>query len=186
MKNLIALIAVFAMSCAAGHAVAEDDFTAWLLTFSRMKEVSPVDNDAYAEECGACHFAYPPGLLPEQSWKKLLTPAALEDHFGENAELDADVLADIQRYTFGNSAEKSWYKRSRKIARATAHGEAPLRITEVKYIRRKHHEIPARMVRDNPDVKSLSNCNACHTQAERGIFDNDTVNIPHYPHWEDD
>jgi len=32
--------------------------------------------------------------------------------------------------------------RSRKIALATAEGDAPLRITEVRYIKRKHSEIP--------------------------------------------
>ncbi|MFZ5601159.1 MAG: cytochrome C, partial [Pseudomonadota bacterium] len=54
------------------------------------------------------------------------------------------------------------------------------------YIKRKHHESPKRMIKDNPDVQSLSNCNACHTKAEKGIFDNDTVNIPNFSEWEDD
>ena len=186
MKKTTALIAALALTGWVGQAAAEESFGQWLVTFSRMKEVKPVDNAQYAEECGACHFAYPPGLLPTASWEKLLTPAALEDHFGENAELDDDVLAAIQQYTYDNAAEKSWYKRSRKIAKATEDGDAPLRITDVKYIKRKHHEIPERMIKDNPDVKSLSNCNACHTEAEKGVFDNDTVNIPNFPDWDDD
>lgn len=164
----------------------EETFTDWLFTFSRTKEVKAVDNELYTEECGSCHFAYPPGLLPTASWEKLLAPDALEDHFGENAELDADVLSAIQQYVYPHAAEKSWHKRSRKIANATAGGEAPIRITEVKYIKRKHHEIPKRMIKGNPDVQSLSNCNACHTKAEKGTFDNDTVNIPNFSEWEDD
>jgi len=158
----------------------------WLTTFDRMKEVAPVTNSAYAEECGSCHFAYPPGLLPEGSWNKLLDPAALQDHFGENAELDEDVLKTIQDYAKANSAEKSWYKRSRKIALATEGIEPPLRITETRYIKRKHHEIPKKMITENPDVKSQSNCTACHTQAEKGIFNSDTVDIPNYAQFEED
>ena len=83
-----------------------------------------------------------------------------------------------------NSAEKSWHKRSRKIALATEEGDAPLRITEVRYIKRKHHDIPEKMIKGNKDVKSLSYCNACHTKADKGIFDNDTVSIPNYPDWD--
>jgi len=60
-----------------------------------------------------------------------------------------------------------------------------LRITEVRYIKRKHHEIPDKMIKGNKDVKSLSYCDACHTQAAKGVFDEDTVKIPNYPDWED-
>lgn len=170
----------------AGTALAEESFAEWLFTLDRMKEVRPVDNESYAEECGACHFAYPPGLLTEASWKKLLSPSALEDHFGENAELDDVTLAEITGYVMTNSAEKSYYKRSRKITRSVASmDEAPLRITEVSYIKRKHHELTDSMVVENPDVRSFSNCNACHTQAEQAVFDNDTVKVPNFDEWDD-
>ena len=43
---------------------------------------------------------------------------------------------------------------------------------------RKHDEIPRRMVQDNPKVGSFSQCSNCHNLAEKGIFDEDTVNIP--------
>lgn len=162
------------------HAEQPQTFWQWLGTLDRMKEVAPVTNASYGEECGSCHFAYPPGLLPEASWNKLLQPEALADHFGENAELDEDVLKNIQAYVFANSAEKSWYKRSRKIALATEGVEPPLRITETRYIKRKHHEIADRVFKENPDVESRSNCTACHTQADKGIFDSDTVDIPNY------
>lgn len=168
------------------HSPAQESFAGWMFTLDRTKEVKAVDNESYGEECGSCHFAFPPGLLPTASWEKLLAPAALQDHFGENAELDSDVLAAIQQYVYANAADKSWYKRSRKIANATAEGDAPIRITEVAYIKRKHHEISERMIKGNPDVQSLSNCNACHTQAEKGVFDNDTVSIPNFAEWEDD
>jgi len=163
----------------------EQGFAQWMMTFSRTKEVKAVDHELYAEECGACHYAFPPGLLPIQSWKKLLDAQELEDHFGENAELDEDDLKNIQEYVYANSSEKSYHKRARKITRSIPEGEAPIRITEVKYIKRKHHELTDEMVKGNKDVNSLSNCNACHTQAEEGVFDDDTVDIPNFGKWDD-
>ncbi len=177
---LLSLLALFS-----GPAMAEETFLNWLANPLRQKEVAPVVNPTWQEECGSCHFAYQPGLLPSQSWEKLLDAGALANHFGDNAELDADALKVIRAYALENAADKSYAKRARKIAKATENGEAPLRITEVRYIKRKHHEIPERMIKGNKDVKSLSYCDACHTQANKGVFDEDTVRVPNYPDWED-
>jgi hypothetical protein len=166
-------------------ATAAEDIGDAIFTLNRQKEIVPVDNKQYKEECGSCHFAYPPGLLPSKSWEKLLTAEALKKHFGENAELEKDTLQVIHDYAIANAADKSFHKRSRKIAIATEHVEAPLRITEVRYIKRKHHEIPEKMIKGNKDVKSLSYCDACHTQANKGVFDSDTVRIPNFPDWDD-
>ncbi|MBL4606995.1 MAG: diheme cytochrome c [Pseudomonadales bacterium] len=187
MKRQLILISVLVSASVVTSVSAseEESFGKWVMSISRTKEVKAVNNELYAEECGACHYAYPPGLLPIQSWEKLLDAKALEDHFGENAELDEADLASLQKYVYANSAEKSYYKRARKITRSISEGEAPLRITEVKYIKRKHHELTEEMVKGNKDVSSLSNCNACHTQAEKGIFDDDTVNIPNFGEWDD-
>lgn len=174
-----------ALLAASTHVQAEENFASWLVIFQRAKEVKPVAEQQYLKECGECHFAYQPGLLPSRSWKKLLSADALKDHFGDNAELDKNTLQTIYDYAVENAADKSYYKRSRKIALTTAEGDAPLRITEVRYIKRKHGEIPEKMVKGNKDVKSLSNCNKCHTQADKGVFDEDTVSIPNYPDWDD-
>jgi hypothetical protein len=175
--------ALLASSLLLGSGYAEaDGFWKWMVTFSRTKGVKPVTNDTYKDECGACHFAYQPGLLPTRSWEKLLTPEALHNHFGEVADLDADTLKEIRDYALANAADKSYYKRSRKITVATEDAkEPPLRITDVSYIRRKHHEIPEKMIKGNKDVLSLGNCDACHTQASKGVYDDDTVRIPNYP-----
>jgi Dihaem cytochrome c len=180
LKIEVALLAGLLLM-GSGYAQADDGFWKWLVTFSRTKGVKPVTNDSYNEECGACHFAYQPGLLPTKSWEKLLTPEALHDHFGEVADLDPDTLKGIRDYALANAADKSWYKRSRKITVATEDVDAPLRITEVSYIKRKHHDIPEKMIKGNKDVRSLSYCDACHTQASKGVYDSDTVSIPNYP-----
>ena len=71
-KFKAALLAA-ALLMSSGAALAEDNFWLWLVNFSRQKEVEPVTNKTYADECGSCHYAYPPGLLPSQSWAKLPT-----------------------------------------------------------------------------------------------------------------
>ena len=183
-KLLVAASLVCTLVFSGGTAVAES-LTEAIFTPFRQKEIVPVDNKQYKEECGSCHFAYQPGLLPTKSWEKLLTADALKKHFGENAELDTDTLKVIHDYAIANAADKSYHKRSRKIAIATENIEAPLRITEVRYIKRKHHDIPEKMIKGNKDVKSLSYCDACHTQANKGVFDSDTVKIPNYADWDD-
>ena len=185
ISALLALVLFMGCSGAGAAEFSPDNnFLLWLFDFQRTNGVKPVTNKQYQEECGACHFAYQPGLLPARSWEALLTDRALRDHFGVNAELDDDTLKVIRDYAISNSAEKSWYKRSRKIAAATEHGPTPLRITGLRYIVRTHHDIPEKMITGNRDVKSLSFCDKCHTQAAKGVYDADTVNIPHYPNWD--
>ncbi len=157
---------------------AEESFSSWFWTTDRKKEVAPVTDEAYNEECGSCHYAYPAGLLPSASWQKLIDAKALQDHFGDNAELDEETRSHIQSVLLNGAAEKSYYKRSRKIMSSLDEGAAPLRITEVPYIKEKHEEIPTDWITKNPKVKSLSHCNKCHRKADEANFDDDTVMIP--------
>ena len=148
----------------------------------RAPGVVPVDNTLYTESCGSCHFAYQPGLLPARSWDRMLK--GLSDHFGENAELPADEQAKLRDYLMANAADTSNAKRSRRIAESIAPDEAPLRITETAYFKRQHHELSARRVKDNPDVRSFSNCAACHTRAAEGSYREGEVRIPGYRNYE--
>jgi hypothetical protein len=145
--------------------------------------VATADNPVYREECGSCHMAYPPGLLPARSWDRIMN--GLNDHFGDNAGLDAATKAEITRYLSANSADRSEYRHSRRLLRTLAPDSVPLRITETPYIRHEHNELPAQAVAENPDVRSLSNCNACHTQAEQGSFSESEIRIPGYGSWDD-
>jgi hypothetical protein len=184
-KLKVAALLVAALSVSSSYAVAEDEFWEWVFTFDRTKGVKPVTDKQYQEECGECHFAYQPGLLPARSWEALLEADALHKHFGVDAELDKDTLQAIHVYAVDNAADKSWYKRSRKIAAATTEGPALLRITELHYIFRKHQNLPEKMIKGNKAVKSLSYCDKCHTQAAGGVYDVDTVSVPNYPNWKD-
>lgn len=147
------------------------------------RDVAPVTDPSYAAECGACHFAYPPGLLPARSWKKLM--AGLDDHFGENAQLSPGDRKAITEYLVYNAADHGPGKRSAKIARSIGPDETPIRISETPYIAREHREIPARLVTGNPRVGSLANCNACHTQAAKGSFDEREIHLPGHGRWRD-
>ena len=133
-----------------------------------------VTNQTYKENCGACHFAYQPWLLPSGSWTKLLSN--LNDHFGEAVDIDNSPKEIVATYLIDNAAEKSNLKRARRIVRCLR-GSIPLRITEVPYIRRKHRRIPAEVF-TRKAVGSLSKCSACHKTAGQGIYDDDYVTIP--------
>jgi hypothetical protein len=135
----------------------------------------------YMDECGACHFAYPPGLLPSRSWDKLLS--SLNDHFGENAELDAKTVASLNAYLTNNAADKVRNRLSRRIADSVAH-TTPLRITDTPYFKREHREVPQRLVKDNPQVQSFSKCQVCHTRAAEGSFSEREINIPGHGKWD--
>ena len=132
----------------------------------------------YLEECGSCHLAYSATLLPGRSWQKMM--AGLEDHFGENAELDDATRDEFENYLVHESGCVSYKKLFRSLGNA-----APLRITELPYFVHEHDKIPARFIAGNEQVKSLSQCNACHRDAERGRFDEDDVVIPGFGRWDD-
>lgn len=151
--------------------------------FIRSTGVAVITNKQYKSECSACHFAYPPGLLPERSWVKIM--GSLEDHFGDDAKLDEATRISIKNYLRGHAADHVPNRFSRSIMRSIAPGRTPMRITQTPYFERKHDEIPARMVADNPKVRSFSNCASCHTGAERGSFDEHSVNIPGFGRWDD-
>lgn len=163
----------------------DDEHGGFFGVFSSSPGVAPVNNPLYKSNCAECHFAYQPGLLPKRSWAKMMQPKALANHFGDNAELaEADRQA-ILAYLTENAADTSDFKRSKKMMRSIRADETPLRISEVSYFKRKHHEIPSRMVAGNPKVKSFSNCAACHTAADKGSYDEHGIRIPGYGRWED-
>ena len=145
--------------------------------------VAVIKNPVYQEECSSCHMAYPPGLLPEKSWVSVMK--GLENHFGDNAELEVETAKSIETFLLANSADKSNYNRSQKFIRSIKENNSPLRITETPYFKNEHDEIPQRMVSGNPLVKSFSQCNTCHAKAEQGMFNEHDVRIPNYGKWDD-
>ena len=143
--------------------------------------VNPEKNPLYVEECGSCHIAYSPGLLPTSSWDKIMT--GLDDHFGDNAELDTDTMTQISDYLRSSTTGTANNQRSRKFTYSTS-ANTPIRITKLPYFIRKHDEVPQRIVKSE-QVGSLSRCGSCHQDAARGMFDEDNVYIEGIGRWDD-
>lgn len=176
MKKILLLVVALMFS---GQAFAEDFFS----NLFRFKGVKPMNNDLYNESCGECHYAYQAGLLPKRSWEKMMLAEELEDHFGEVAELEEEDRIAVRDLLVANAADTSVYKRSSKITRSLAADKVELRITEVPYIKRKHKDLKDKHVKLNPKVKSMINCNKCHREIDKGIFDDDTILIPNFGYW---
>lgn len=139
-------------------------------------DFSPVIDQPYLAECGSCHFAFQPGLLPQRSWEKIM--AELDNHFGDNAEMEPQFHAKILNYLVANSAEHSSYLRSQNLNASIKLNETPVRITDMLYFRRKHNEIPDKLVKGNPETGSFSHCNTCHRHAGQGLYNEHDILIP--------
>lgn len=137
----------------------------------------------YAAECGDCHLAYAPWLLPAPSWRAVM--GSLADHFGDNAELDAPTADRILAFLERHAAEQTGGRVALRVQRATQGVAPPLRITQTDYFRGQHHEIPRSMIEGNEGVRSPSRCEACHGGAERGSFRERDVRIPGHGRWDD-
>ena len=113
----------------------------------------PIAGELTKNECGACHMAFQAGLLPAQSWSKIMD--TLDDHFGEDATLDDASRKWIESYLTGNAGKGSG---------------APLRITELRWFVNEHGGRGFKRMMDGRRVKSVVDCVACHRGAERGYF----------------
>ncbi len=150
-------VAVFAMGMAMPAAQAAEQ---------RGKPLQPAQiNAKWKQECSSCHIAYAPGLLPAESWRKVM--GGLDNHFGTDASLATEESTEITRFLVSNASNR-W-----------STSTAPLRITEGAWFKREHsgRETPP-AVWKNPLVKSPSNCQACHTRAEFGDFSESNIKVP--------
>lgn len=153
--------------------------TGWLLADDeggeRGRALAPVSNAKWQAECSSCHMLYHPGLLPERSWRRMMSD--LDKHFNENASLDPLTQKEITEFLVRNSADHAASRRSSRISQSIPAAAAPLRITETAWFIRKHDEVnPA--VWKRARIGSASNCIACHQGAEKGNFPEEGVRIP--------
>ncbi len=187
MKSTLAVSAViFTLGFVSIPLVFSDTDRGWSLFGEhkhRSTDVAAIGDPVYKEECGSCHMAYPPGLLPSASWTRVMK--RLEDHFGDNAELDTETHAHINDFLQANSADRSDYRRSRKFARYAEPDNPPMRISETPYFLHEHDEIPPRLVHPGAKVRSFAQCDACHAGAEQGSFNEHDIQIPGFGYWED-
>jgi cytochrome b len=145
----------------------------WMLRQPSLGVPSIPRLDAYEQECGDCHNAFHPSLLPRDSWSALM--AGLDDHFGEDATLDAETTRNISAYLAEYSSETWDTEAANRLRRVSE--KDPFRITASPYWVRKHSGI-APEIFSTPPVNSRSNCAACHGDAATGRFDDQQISIP--------
>jgi hypothetical protein len=127
----------------------------------------------YARECGDCHRALHPSLLPAASWAAIMD--GLARHFGEDASLAPETATGIRNYLLANAAE-AWDTKPANRLRRIDPGD-PLRITATPFWRRVHGGIPPTVFAAKA-VGSKSACGACHADADSGRFHPAEIEIP--------
>lgn len=134
----------------------------------------PVD-PLWQEECGSCHLAYHPSLLPEKSWQAMF--AQQLDHFGEELALDDVTVTNLLRHAQANSAERGGSEAAVRISMSTPADAVPLRITGLDYWQAKHRRLDAGVWKTSA-VHGKGDCGACHYDAEQATFEDAAMRIP--------
>jgi hypothetical protein len=151
------------------------DVTVWTLTLgvTMLLVIHEVRADSrsyttthptWQAECGGCHFAYPPQLLPAPAWRRIMSE--LTRHFGSDASVDSATAAEIGAFLEQHAGNDR-----------RARSSQTLRITEATWFKREHDEMSASVWKRSA-VKTPANCTACHSTAERGDFRKRNINIP--------
>ncbi|WP_300827039.1 cytochrome b/b6 domain-containing protein [Helicobacter sp. UBA3407] len=120
----------------------------------------------YKQECGSCHIAYAPFLLPKSAWDSMMSD--LENHFGDDASLEeethARIAAFLEKYASDVVNTKfTQQKESQQIA-----------ITKTPYWEIAHRKLNPKIFTTKA-IKSKANCQTCHKDAESGIFAKNAV-----------
>ena len=119
----------------------------------------------YVEECGSCHVAFPARMLDAASWSAVV--GGLEQHFGVDASVDPKTLEPIRAYLASGARSKP----------TAADGKPLLRITETRWFRHEHDEVPSRL-RTGPEAVKSADCGACHPQAAAGSYSERSLRLP--------
>jgi hypothetical protein len=155
MKNLLLILA----ACLSLPAVADDGDH-----YYSTRNLHPDRRlGLWQKECGSCHMAYPPGLLPAANWRKMMS--GLDKHFGADASLATSEQAEITDFLVKHAGP------GRRV------GADVMRISETPHFVKEHREIAA-PVWKRPAIKSAANCQACHPKAAEGDFSERQVRIP--------
>lgn len=125
-------------------------------TSARAETFPVITNPTVLKECGDCHMAFPPETLPTATWQAII--GNLGSHFGEDATLDDAITAEILAFHVQNASDVSTTRAATRW-RTTA---PVTRIIDAPRFLKKHGQCPD-AVWAHPQVKSKSNCLACHT-----------------------
>ncbi|MBU3918182.1 ferric reductase-like transmembrane domain-containing protein, partial [bacterium] len=149
-------------------------YSAWFMP-SEIPIVKHENTNRYCND--GCHWTFPPGLLPQESWELQMT--GLQNHFGKSIDLDPDIKQDIERYLVQHAAEYTKARVSVDILDSLA-GEVPTKFGDIPFITKNHKDIQPE-VYQRESIRSISNCPACHKGVEKtGSFKDRYVEIPDF------
>jgi cytochrome c553 len=128
------------------------------------------DDPAWRAECGGCHTAFPPALLSPGAWRQVM--GALDRHYGADASLDAATTASITAFLERNAGAAP-----RAAPAVAADAKSLPRLADAAWFAREHRKVGAATIARS-DVRSLTNCAACHPAADRGEFSEHALRVP--------
>jgi len=177
--GLIFGIGIFSTLAATRSMWMDVDDLKFLRTYIPKIHVLPKEQSlAYEQACASCHMLYAPSMLPARSWKKMMS--GLDDHFGDNAELEKNVEAEVSAYLQRNAADQVENIYAQPLLNLLPEGSTPLRISDTTYFKFLHDVVKPDMVSGNLDVLSIARCDTCHHEALDGRFNKFAVRIPNY------
>ena len=155
--------------------------------FNTKYKLSTLKNSSevtlYKSECASCHMAYQPEFLPKRSWRKMMS--SLNNHFGVDATLEKSDEVKILNFLEKNSADsKRLYGEFEEFFESIPKNKTPLKISDIPYFKKEHRKIPKKVI-SQKEVKTISNCIACHKDANTGTYSERAIDIPNYGRWDD-
>ena len=120
-------------------------------------------NQTFQKECGSCHMAFQPTFLNKSAWKQMMSN--LSNHFGVDASLEKVDEEIITKYLMENANER------------LKNPNNEVAITKTPWFVHEHKRYQTRAL-ENPKIKTLSNCMACHIRADKNDYDEDNIRIP--------
>jgi len=169
---IVGILVIYVLSAGLGLIPGKEVFQAQFTGADLAK------SKVWQEECGACHLAFQPGLLPTRSWNKLLTQQ--HQHFGEDLYLEDSTLKQLNEFAAANSANKELTELARKIMDWDKPSVTLLRITQTGYWQKKHGEIAPEIWKQS-NVNGKGQCASCHSDAKQGWFEDSKMKIPDSP-----
>jgi len=129
-----------------------------------FSQAALVQSEAWDKECGGCHLAYHPSVLPAPAWRALLDEQ--HAHFGEDLGLEESTVDALRAYMRPQSAEAHATPLAWKIDSTTRADATPRRVTETDYWKKRHATLSAA---DWNRTKRFA-CEGCHLDAAAGTF----------------
>lgn len=125
----------------------------------RVPRSQELGQEVYRNQCGTCHIALPPAVLPVESWRQLLVT---QEHYGRTLE----PMTPIDRQLVWQYLQSG--------SRPLAAGETePYRVASSRYFRALHPRVAG------ASTAGVSSCVTCHPRADFFNFRQLT------PAWED-